>query len=848
MAQWFGAKEAHPDALLFFRMGDFYELFFTDAEAAASALDIALTARGEHAGAPIPMCGVPVASAETYLARLIRRGFRVAVVEQMEPPRKSGKAPMRREVVRLITPGTITEEALLDAARPNLLLALARPPGSSGEALGAAWLDVSTGLFETAPVAAAELAAWLGRLDPAEVLAAADLPLGEFEARRAPEAAPPPPLAARRKVAEAFGAADLEAFGTFSDAEAMAAALALDYVRATQAGRLPRLSRPSPMGEAGVMALDAATRASLEITRARDGGTAHTLLAAVQRTVTAPGARLLAGRLSAPLTDPAAIAALQAEWGWLLTVPDAASRLRQALRGAPDMARALGRLALGRGTPRDLAAIRDGATAGVRAAEALAGDALDGLPPGLEAARAALSAMPRIASLLAGALADPVPVRLEDGGTIAAGYDGELDAERALRDDARRVISTLQLDYAQRYGVASLKLRHHAQLGYVIEVPAVAVEKLSAHPELTLRQGMANGARFTAPDLVELNRRIVEAADRAASRERAVFAALTARVLDAADAISAAADALARLDVAQSAARLAEGGSWCRPVVREDAALLHHGRAAPGGGGGARRRCRLRAERLRSFARTSRAPAHRPQHGRQIHLSAAERAARDPRPGRAARARAACGDRHRGPALLAGRRVGRSRARAQHLHGGDDRDRRDPAPGRPAQLRDRGRDRARHGDARRARHRLGGAGGAAFHRALPHDLRHAFPRARGAGTEPRAHEAPYDAGARVEGQRRLPARGGGRSGRAELGRACGETRRRAGAGAPPGRGAARRIGAARAAHRRRRAAALRRCVARPQGCTAHRRAARGACRDRPGPALAARGARTLFIV
>ena len=572
MVQWFGAKEAHPDALLFFRMGDFYELFFADAEAAAAALDIALTARGEHAGVPIPMCGVPVASAELYLGRLIRRGFRVAVVEQMEPPRKagtSGKAPIRRAVVRLITPGTLTEDGLLEAGRPNLLLALAR----HGEALGAAWLDVSTGLFETTPVPPGEVAALLGRLDPAEVLAPPSLPLGDHEARRAPETIAPPPLAARRRLAEAFGAADLAAFGSFTEAEAMAAALALDYVRTTQAGKLPRLSRPVPQGEAGVIALDAATRASLEITRARDGGAAHTLLASVQRTLTAPGARLLAARLAAPLTDPAAIAALQAEWGWLLDAPDAAAALRQALRRAPDMARALGRLALGRGSPRDLASIRDGIAAAESAAAAVAATGLDAVPPSLVAAREALAAAPDLAALLAAALADPVPTRLDDGAAVAAGFDPQLDAERRLRDDARRVVSGLQLDYAQRYGVANLKLRHHAQLGYVIEVPAAAVEKLAAHADLTLRQGMANGARFTSPELVELNRRIVEAADRAAARERTVFAALVASALDRAAAISAAGDALARLDVAQAAARLAEGGTWCRPVVTDGAAF-----------------------------------------------------------------------------------------------------------------------------------------------------------------------------------------------------------------------------------------------------------------------------------
>jgi len=569
MAQWFALKEPHPDALLFFRMGDFFELFFEDAEAAAAALDIALTARGEHGGAPIPMCGVPVGTAELYLSRLIRRGFRVAVAEQMEDPRnRVGKAPIRREVVRLVTPGTVTEEALLDPARPNRLVALAR----AGESIGCAALDVSTGFFETECVTASGLPALLGRLDPAEILAPDGLELGDWETRRAPERASPPPLIARRRVAEAFGAASLDAFGTFSDAEAMAAALALDYVRLTQAGKLPHLSRPVPAGEAGRLALDAATRASLEVTRARDGSVANTLLSAVDRTVGAPGARLLAEWLAAPLADAAAIAARQEAWGWMLAEPAATTRLRAALRGAPDMARALGRLSLGRGTPRDLAAIRLGLGAAGLAADALAAGTTK--PPHLlTAAAAALAVDPALARLLATALVEQPPARLGEGDVVAAGFDGELDAERRLRDDSRRVISGLQLDYAQAFGVASLKIRHHAQLGYVIEVPAAAVESLRARPELTLRQGMANGARFSHPDLAELDRRIAEASDRAAARERAIFASLVEAVLARGEALSACADALALLDVAQSCARLAEGGTWCRPVVSEDEAF-----------------------------------------------------------------------------------------------------------------------------------------------------------------------------------------------------------------------------------------------------------------------------------
>ena len=572
MAQWFAAKADHPDTMLFFRMGDFYELFFADAEAAAAVLDITLSHRGEHAGVPIPMCGVPRHAAESYLARLIRRGFRVAIVEQMEDPKaRSGKLPIKREVVRIITPGTITEETLLDGARPNLLMALAFDP----EGLGAAWLDVSTGSFETTHIAPAELPALLGRLEPVEILAPQSLDLADWRAFRSQELVPSTPLVARRRLAEAFSAADLDAFGTFTDGETIAAAMAIDYVRTTQAGVLPRLARPEPQGQTGVLLMDAATRTSLDILTARDGGTRHTVLGSVRHTVTAPGTRLLAAWLAAPLTDLAAVKDRQDAWSWCASNPDALSRLRMILKTAPDVARALGRLSVGRGTPRDLLSIRYGLCAAHEAAEVLTLP----LPAALARARTALPSDTALADELARALTDPAPARLEDDRVIRPGFDGELDALRTLRDESRQVIARLQLDFAQRYGVASLKIRHHAQLGYVIEAPSVAVETLRANPDLTLRQVMANGARFTTPELSDLDRRIREAAELAATRERLVFDHLVKTVLDCAGALGACADAIAFLDVTQSAASLQASGRWIRPLLTDaDDFLVEAGR------------------------------------------------------------------------------------------------------------------------------------------------------------------------------------------------------------------------------------------------------------------------------
>ncbi len=573
MAQWFAIKDAHPEALLFFRMGDFYELFFADAQAASAALDIALTTRGMHQGAPISMCGVPVTQAELYLARLIRRGFKVAIVEQMEDPAaakaRGAKGPLRREVVRLVTPGTLTEESLLDAAQANFLAALA----VTGDKMALAWLDISTGLFETQCCNGAGLSALLSRVDPAEIVAPDGLDLGAFAPRRVAAgglamALPVNAQAARRELASVFNAASLDAFGDFTDAEVLAAATALAYVRATQMGAMPRLSRPAAAGTAGELAMDAATRASLELLAARGGGEAGSLLGAVKRTVSAAGGRKLAAWLAAPVTELAVLQARQAAWLALRDAAAGVEPLRAALRGAPDLARALGRIALNRAGPRDLAAVGAALRVAARAAELV--------PPGgelLQELPAMLNPAPELAQTLAAALCEPAPLKLEDGNAIRPSFDPELDAERRLRDETRQVIADFQTELARRYGVASLKVRHHAQLGYVVEAPAAAVEALRAYPELLLRQGMANGARFSHPELAALDQRIGEAAARATARERVVFLWLVKQIMAVAEPLAACAEALALLDVLQSAACLAAAGRWCAPELTEDEAL-----------------------------------------------------------------------------------------------------------------------------------------------------------------------------------------------------------------------------------------------------------------------------------
>ncbi len=588
MAQYLAVKRAHPDHLLFYRMGDFYELFFEDAARASGALGIALTKRGRHEGEDIPMCGVPVHAAEGYLAKLIRQGFKVAVCEQLEDPaeakKRGAKAVVKRDVVRIVTPGTLTEDNLLDSRSHNFLAAVAE----AGGALGLAWVDISTGDLAAQPAAAGGLASALARLQPSEIL----LPdrlfqreelkplLGEYRARLSPlPSARFDSEAARRRLESAFGVKALDGFGQFERAEVAACGALLDYLQTTQLGRLPRLGPPRRLASGAVMEIDAPTRRNLELTRALNGERQGSLLAAIDRTASAGGARRLAEWLAAPLTDPAAIEARLEMVAALLAEPRLRESLRDRLRRCPDIARALSRLLLGRGGPRDLAALADGlAVAGElrrRLMESLR------LPEGLAAAAAGLGEHEGLVAELRRALAPEPPVLARDGGFIAPRYRAELDELRALRDESRRLILELEQRYRAETGVASLKIRHNNVLGYYIETTATHLEKLKETAGFIHRQTMASATRFSTVELGELERRIASAADKALALELELFADLVAQAGASAEAIAAAAAALAELDVVAGLAELAAEADYCRPRVDASTAFEIEGGRHP---------------------------------------------------------------------------------------------------------------------------------------------------------------------------------------------------------------------------------------------------------------------------
>ncbi|MCK1682596.1 DNA mismatch repair protein MutS [Bradyrhizobium sp. 147] len=582
MEQYLEIEAAHQGLLLFYRMGDFYELFFEDAEIASKTLGIVLTKRGKHQGTDIPMCGVPVERSEDYLHRLISAGHRVAVCEQTEDPAaakaRGNKSVVRRGVVRLVTPGTLTEDTLLDARANNYLLAIARARSSAGgDRFGLAWIDISTAEFMVTECGGGELAATLARINPNEAIVSDalynDSELGQT-LRELPAVTPLTRdvfdgATAEKRLCDYFAVATMDGLAQLTRLEATAAAAAVTYVDRTQVGKHPPLSPPAREASGATMAIDPATRANLELTRTLAGERRGSLLDAIDCTVTSAGSRLLAQRLAAPLTDAPAIARRLDAVGAFVADSAAREDIRSILRGAPDMSRALARLSVGRGGPRDLAGIRDGIIAADQVLTRLS--ELDQPPQEIVAVMAALQKPSRaLATEFAGALDEQLPLIKRDGGFVRQGFEPALDEARNLRDASRLVVASMQARYADQTGVKALKIRHNNVLGYFVEVTAQHGDKLMSPPlnaTFIHRQTLAGQVRFTTSELGEIEAKIANAGERALGLELEIFERLCAKALEISEDLRAAAHGFALLDVATSLAKLAVDENYVRPEV-----------------------------------------------------------------------------------------------------------------------------------------------------------------------------------------------------------------------------------------------------------------------------------------
>ncbi|MEP2262010.1 MAG: DNA mismatch repair protein MutS, partial [Paracoccaceae bacterium] len=570
MAQFLEIKADHADALLFYRMGDFYELFFDDAVAAAAALDIALTKRGKHLGEDIPMCGVPFHAAEGYLLTLIRKGFRVAVCEQLENPaeakKRGSKSVVKRGVVRLVTPGTLTEESLLEARRHNYLVSLSEVRGEAA----IAWADISTGEFRVMPTSIVRFGPELARLAPREVIISdnREADFGDLVTETGASVTPIAPgsfdsQSAELRLTTLWEVSSLDAFGTFARAEVSAMGALVDYLDLTQKGKLPLLRPPIQERTSETVQIDAATRRNLEITHALSGGRDGSLIQAIDRTVTAGGGRLLERRLSSPSRDLTTILDRHAAIEACLNDPRANEDMRETLKATPDMERALSRLGLDRGGPRDLAAIRNGLTQAGRiefkGSSSLIADLIK-----------RLSGFDELLVLLNDALVAEPPLLTRDGGFIAKGFDAELDDARTLRDEGRGVIASMQAEYSKETNISALKIKHNNVLGYFIETTATHAEKMLAAPlseKFIHRQTTANAVRFTTVALSELETRILNSGARALEIEKSLYETLKSAILECAANIGDTARALAEIDLTAAFASLARSDDWNKPEM-----------------------------------------------------------------------------------------------------------------------------------------------------------------------------------------------------------------------------------------------------------------------------------------
>jgi DNA mismatch repair protein MutS len=573
MAQYLEIKAAHPDALLFYRMGDFYEMFFDDAVAAAESLDIALTKRGKHEGNDIPMCGVPVHAAEGYLLTLIRKGYRVGVCEQLESPaeaKKRGyKSIVKRDVVRLVTPGTLTEDSLLNARSHNYLAAFVEVRDQAA----IAWVDISTGTFNAMKANQTRLGPELARLSPSELIVPQALEndlhqlVTEFGiSLTGLSGSSFDSTSGEKRLCDLFGVSTLDAYGNFDRAEIAAMGAIVEYLNITQKGKLPLLQPPQQEQHNKTVQIDAATRRNLELTQALSGGRAGSLLAVIDTTVTAGGARLLERRLSAPSRLLETVSDRLNAVSHVVENTQITEDVREKLRQVPDLDRALSRLSLDRGGPRDLTAIRNG----LAEASLIASNGLGDAPKLLSSALQSLTGHDDLVGLLDQALIAEPPLLARDGGFIAPEYDEDLDEARKLRDEGRSVIAQMQKEFATQTGISTLKIKHNNVLGYFIETTATHADRMLSPPlneTFIHRQTTANQVRFTTIELSEMETKILNAGNRALEIEKRLYEILKRTILDSAALITQTARGLAEIDLATSLAQLARAQDWCKPTV-----------------------------------------------------------------------------------------------------------------------------------------------------------------------------------------------------------------------------------------------------------------------------------------
>jgi DNA mismatch repair protein MutS len=568
MQQYLRIKAEHPDILVFYRMGDFYELFYDDARKAAELLDITLTARGQSAGEPIPMAGVPVHSVEQYLARLVRMGESVAICEQIGDPATS-KGPVERKVVRILTPGTLTDESLLEERRDNLLVSLHHDERGI---FGIAALDLSAGRFVVQQLTGEEsLLGELERLQPAELLVGEDLQLPERLGRHGALRRLPPwhfdPQAADRQLNEQFGTRDLSGFGCQDMPLAVGAAGALlQYVKDTQRAALPHLHGLRTEQQQDAVIMDAATRRNLELDQAQSGQRQHSLVAVLDRCVTAMGSRLLRRWLHRPLRTREVLARRHQCLESLLQARlfDA---LREQLRGGCDLERILSRVALQSARPRDLTALRE-TLARLPDVQALLRSDSD---PLLGTLSKRISEHPATVELLRAALPDIPAAIIRDGGVIAAGYDAQLDELRALSEHSDQILLDMETAERERSGIGNLKIRYNRVHGYYIEVSRSQADQVPA--DYQRRQTLKGVERFITPALKQHEDKVLSARSKALEREKALYAQLLEQLLEQLQPLSECAGALAELDVLCALAERADTLGWSRPQLDDEPGL-----------------------------------------------------------------------------------------------------------------------------------------------------------------------------------------------------------------------------------------------------------------------------------